>query len=452
MPRDHVPRTTDEAEQPKQVAKRIFRQTLAAIDISAALRRALARKGSYIQAGGVTVDLRAYREIVCIAFGKAALAMAQGLKEILEPDYETNGILVLPGELSPALPEWAGWSIFAGGHPVPNEGSFRAGRAILDRLARCDEHTLIFFLISGGGSSLVEQPLRHAWTLADFQKLHAALVTCGGTIQEINVVRKHLSATKGGRLAAAAPLSLKLTYAISDVPSGEESSLASGPTLPDPSTVRDASKIATKYCLWEKLPLSMRAGLEARALAETPKEGNSAFARSSFVTLLGERELLHAAHRACEAEGYVTICDYATDGWTIDRASDHLLAILRAQGKAASGKAVSVVAGGEVTSPVTGYGIGGRNSAFVLGCVPKIAGERIIILSVGTDGIDGNSVGAGAIADGETLARAQGVGLNPEEFLRRSDAYTFFSRLGDEIVTGATGNNLRDLRILLMEK
>jgi glycerate 2-kinase len=450
MARDRVTHTS--GEQPKQAAKRIFHQTLGAIDIPAALARALARNGSRIQAGDVTVDLRAYREIVCIAFGKASLAMAHGLNEILEPEYRTRGILVVPGEGPPEFPNWTGWEMFAGGHPIPNEGSFRAGRAILDRLARCDEHTLIFFLISGGGSSLVEQPLHDGATLEDFQRLHAALVTCGGAIQEINVLRKHLSATKGGRLAAAAPRSLKLTYAISDVPLGEESSLASGPTLPDASTVRDASDIAARHRLWDTLPPPIRVALEAQSLAETPKEGNPAFKHSSFVTILGEKELLHAAHRACESEGYATLCDCTTDGWPIDRASDHLLAILRAQKKTAPGKAVAVVASGEVTSPVTGNGIGGRNSAFVLACVPKIAGERITVLSAGTDGIDGNSVGAGAVADGETPARAQAAGLNPEEFLRRSDAYTFFAGLGDAIVTGATGNNLRDLRILLMEK
>ena len=183
----------------KQIAQRIFRETLAAIDIPAAMKKALARSGTHIRAGEATIDLRDYREIVAIALGKAAFATAQGLAGILAPEYAPHGILVVPA--APPRP-LRGLETFVGGHPIPNDESFAAGRAILDRLARCDEQTLIFFLISGGGSALVEYPLDPALTLVDFQKLYSALVTCGAPIEQINVIRKHLSATKGGRLAA----------------------------------------------------------------------------------------------------------------------------------------------------------------------------------------------------------------------------------------------------------
>src|SRR5580704_4561190 len=200
----------------KKTAEHVFQHTLTAIDIPAALGRKLDRRGSLISAGGSSdIDLRSFREIVAIAFGKAALAMARGLHEILTPEFPPDGILVVPASLSSPL---AGWKTFVGGHPLPTAESFAAGRAILDRLARCDERTLIFFLISGGGSSLVEQPLDPGFTIEDFQKLHYGLITCGAPIEEINVVRKHLSATKGGRLAAAAPSSMKLTLGVSDVP------------------------------------------------------------------------------------------------------------------------------------------------------------------------------------------------------------------------------------------
>jgi hydroxypyruvate reductase len=430
----------------KQTAERIFRETLAAIDIPAALEKALARNGARIRAGDCAIDLRDYREIVAIALGKAAFAMAQGLAGILSPDYAPDGILVVPAAAARELP---GWKTFIGGHPIPDEKSFAAGRATLELLSRCGEETLIFFLISGGGSALVEQPLDSALTLADFQKLNSALVTCGASIEQINVIRKHLSATKGGRLAAAAPTSMKLTFAISDVPLGEESALASGPTLPDPSTVRDAQEIARKYNLLSQFPATVRAAFE-RGLEETPKAGDSAFLRSHFELLLSSHELLHAAHRACEAEGYVCLCDNLTDGWPIEKAVDHLLKLLESQKMANPGRPVAVLADGEVSSPVTGNGIGGRNSAFVLACVRKIADRGITVLSAGTDGIDGNSPAAGTIADGETLARARALGIDPDEFMRRSDAYNFFERLGDAVITGPTGNNLRDLRILLM--
>ena len=372
--------------------------------------------------------------------------MAEALSEILAPEFQVDGILVGPASPPGALP---GWKSFVGGHPIPSAESFAAGRAILDRLTRCDERTLIFFLISGGGSALVEQPLAPGITLGDFQELNQALVTCGAPIEEINVIRKRLSATKGGRLATAAPRATKITLAISDVPEGEESALASGPTLPDPTTNQDAERIARRYDLLPKLPVSVRGLFERHALSETPKLGDPAFARSRFELLLREHDLMHAGHHACEAEGFVSLADNSTDNWPLEKAADHLLALLDALKKDNPGRHVALLAGGEVSSPVTGQGIGGRNLAFVLACVPKIAGKKITVLSAGTDGIDGNSPAAGAVADGETLQRAREAGIEPAEFLRRSDAYNFFKILGDAITIGPTGNNLRDLRILL---
>jgi glycerate 2-kinase len=430
----------------KPFAQSAFHKTLAAIDVRAALERKLDRDGSKIQAGGAVIDLRDFETILAMAYGKGSPAMAQGLVRILAPEFPVEGILVAPGgRSSPSLR----WRVFTGGHPIPNAGSFAAGRAILDRLARCDEKTLVIFLISGGGSALVEQPLDPSISLADFQALHSALVTCGAPIEEINIVRKHLSATKGGRLAAAAPRSMKLTLAISDVPLGEESALASGPTLPDPSTVLDAERIARGCGLVAKLPSSLRAVFENHQLRETPKEGDPAFARSHFVRVLSVHDLFHAAHHACEAEGFICLCDDSTDGWPIEKAADYLLAQLAAQKKANPHHRVAVLADGELSSPVTGNGIGGRNAAFVLACVPKIAGKDITVLSAGTDGIDGNSPAAGAVADGETFARARKACLAVEDFAQRCDAYNFFERLGDAIITGPTGNNLRDLRILI---
>jgi glycerate 2-kinase len=430
----------------KESAQRIFRNTLAAIDIPATIETKLARSGSRIHANGATVDLRGFDEIVAIAFGKASFAMAEGLARVLAPGFSPEGILVVPSAPPRELP---GWKTFVGGHPLPNAGSFAAGRAILDRLARCDERTLVFFLISGGGSAMVEQPLDPAITLEDFRELHAALVTCGAPINEMNAVRKHLSVTKGGRLAAAAARSMKITLAVSDVPPGQESALASGPTLPDPTTVSDVLRVAAQYDLATKLPASIRAALDAHALRETPKAGDAVFARSEFVLLLGEHELLHAAHHASEAEGYICLCDNATNDWPVEDAAKYLLAQLEALAKANPGKGVAVLADGELSSPVTGDGVGGRNAAFVLACVPKIAGKKITVLSAGTDGIDGNSAAAGAVADGETGARARAEGLDVRDFQTRSDSHTFFSKLGDAVITGPTANNLRDLRILL---
>jgi glycerate 2-kinase len=430
----------------KETAQRIFRNTLATIDIPGALEKSLACEGSCIQAGEEILDLRDFSRIVAICYGKAAFSMAQGLNNILAPDFQPEGILVVPAAPPCEIP---GWKLFVGGHPLPNQNSFAAGSAILDRLAECDERTLIFFLLSGGGSALVEHPLDPAATLDDFRKLNSALVGCGAPIEQINAIRKHLSATKGGRLAAAAPASMKLTLAVTDVPLRHESALASGPTLPDPTTVRDAYDVVSQYKLLDKLPACIRAVFENNSLRETPKEGDPAFTRASFSVLLGAHDLSHAAHHACEAEGYVCLFDHSTDNWPIEKAADYLLSLLDRHRSENPGKPVALLADGEVSSPVIGDGIGGRNSAFALACVPKIAGQNIVLLSAGTDGIDGNSPAAGAIADGETFSRATALGLDPGDFLRRSDAYNFFERLGDAIVTGPTGNNLRDLRIFL---
>lgn len=432
----------------KSAARWIFQETLKAIDLPGALARCVERSDNRIRCGSSTADLSAFREILAIAIGKAAAPMASAFNAILAPDFQVEGILAAPVAPSRTLP---GWQVFAGGHPIPNAESFRAGRAILDRVSRADERTLTVCLLSGGGSALAEFPLHAEISLSDFQQLNQALITCGAPIEEINAVRKHLSALKGGRLAAAAPRATKFTYGVSDVPPGHESALASGPTLPDPTTVADAVRVIDEYDLRENLAPSIRNIFDKNALRETPKPGDPAFAHARFQLVLGHHELTHAAHHAAECLGYMTICDDATDGWPLGKAADYLLGSLARLRAANPTRPVCVIADGEVSSPVTGKGIGGRNSALVLEFVEKITGSSIVVLSAGTDGIDGNSPAAGAVADGGTLARAKSANLSPGDFSAHSDAYNFFRHLGDTIETGPTGNNLRDLRILLSE-
>ncbi len=435
----------------KQSALRIFRETLAAVDIPSAMRRKLGRAGSRIFVNGAPFDLAAFERICTVAIGKASVAMARGLAELLSPDFRAEGIVVSPTATS-SLPE--GFREIVAGHPVPDQGSFAAGRAILDLLGAANQHTLVFFLLSGGGSALVELPLDPGVTLEDMQAVNRTLVTCGASIDEINAVRKHLSAVKGGRLGVAAGAAMKITLGVTDVPEGQESALASGPTLPDPTTVSDACGVLRRYELLSKLPANIRMRFEhPESIPETPKAGDPALdpRRAAFQIVLGRHDLFHSAHRASESAEFITICDNTTDNWPVEKAVDFLLAQLGALRQANPGKSVAVIADGEVSSPVTGNGIGGRNLAFVLNCVKKIAGRNIVVLSAGTDGVDGSSPAAGAVANGETLARAQALGLDPADYFRRSDSYTFFRMLGDTIETGPTGNNLRDLRILLAE-
>jgi glycerate 2-kinase len=433
----------------KQLARRIFHETLAAIDIPATMQRKLRRQSTRIACGEKTFDLKDFEKIRVVALGKAAHAMVEGLVLALAPFVGFEGVVSAPSPPRKAIP---GLKYFAAGHPVPNEESWKAAEAILALLKKCDERALAFFLLSGGGSALVELPLDPRQTLEDMRQLHRALVSCGATIDEINTVRKHLSAVKGGRLAVAAPEATKITLAVSDVPAGKESALASGPTLPDPTTVADTKCIIEAYSLREKLSPPLQRWLDERKMPETPKASNRAFRKSYFSLTLGMDDLLHPAHRAAESLGFVTCCDNSTDDWPVEKAAESLLGQLEELRRIHQGQRVALIADGEVSSPVTGDGIGGRNSAFVLACVEKIAGKRVAVLSAGTDGIDGNSPGAGAVADGETLRRAREAGLDPGGFFRRSDAFTFFSRMDDAILTGPTGNNLRDLRILLADR
>jgi len=238
---------------------------------------------------------------------------------------------------------------------------------------------------------------------------------------------------------------------VTDVPAGKEFALASGPSVPDPSAIADVREILTQYDLRQKFPERLVRWIDAGQMPETPKPGDPAFANSHFVLLLGMDDLFHAAHHAVEALGYLATCDNSTDDWPVAQAASNLLAQLDAWQKENPREPVAIIADGEVSSPVTGAGVGGRNSAFVLACVDKIAGRKITVLSAGTDGIDGNSPAAGAVADGATLARAREMNLDPAAAFADSDAYSFFEKLGDAIVTGPTGNNLRDLRILLSE-
>jgi hydroxypyruvate reductase len=435
----------------KQVALQIFRETLAAIDIPVSMQRKLACAGSRILVSGTHIDLAGFDRICAVAIGKASVAMSRGLAETLAPNFSVEGIVVAPTRAEDLPPDLR---LIVSSHPIPDQSSFEAGRAILDLLASTNQQTLVFFLLSGGGSALVELPLDPHISLEDMQSLNRALVTCGASIDEINAVRKHVSAVKGGRMAVAATAATKITLGITDVPEGQESALASGPSLPDPTTVSDACDVVKRYDLLSKLPPRIRTQFEhPESIPETPKAANPAFDSrcSVFQILLGRHDLFHAAHHASEALEYVTICDNTTDNWPVEKAVDFLLAQLAVLKQANPNKSVAVIADGEVSSPVTGNGVGGRNLAFVLDSVRKIAGQKIAVLSAGTDGIDGSSPAAGAVADGETFARAEALGLDPADYFLRSDSYTFFRKLADAIETGPTGNNLRDLRILLAE-
>jgi hydroxypyruvate reductase len=306
---------------------------------------------------------------------------------------------------------------------------------------------LVIFMLSGGGSSIVEKPIDDEISLDDLIATYRALVHSGAPIAEINAIRKHLSAVKGGRLAQSAFPAQQVSLLVSDVPDSVPDALASGPTMPDSTSVEDCYRIAEKYDLLKQFPPSTRELFERHAIEETPKSDDPVFHKSRWWTILSNQSAIEAANGAAERAGFIVHVDNSCDDWDYAKAADFLLNRVRELRKQFS--PVCLISGGEVTVKVATGGIGGRNQQFALACAEKIAGENIIVLSAGTDGVDGNSPAAGAIADGTTLERARQAGFDPRTALEKFDAYPFFRGLGDAIEVGPTGNNLRDLRILL---
>jgi len=273
------------------------------------------------------------------------------------------------------------------------------------------------------------------------------LVHSGASIGEINTIRKHLSAIKGGRLAQAAYPAQQVSILVSDVPDNMPDALASGPTMPDSTTVSDCHALAAKYNLVPHFPASAAELFVHHALRETPKSDDPAFIRARWWTILSNAALLEAAKEEAARQGFSVHIDNSCDDWNYAEAADYLLEKLRHLQQ--KHERVCLLSGGEVTVHVEPGGRGGRNQHFALYCAEKIVGENVCALSAGSDGIDGNSVAAGAVADGTTLERGKARGLDIQAHLSSFNAYPFFEALGDAIVIGPTGNNLRDLRIFL---
>ena len=270
----------------KQLARRIFQETISAIDIPEAMQRKLRRAGAVLCLENVEMNLRAFTRVRVVAMGKAAHAMVDGLASLLGREYPLEGIVAAP---TPPLVDVAGMKYFVSGHPTPDDQSWKAAESILSLLKACDEKTVVFFLLSGGGSALVELPLDSNQTLEDVRQLHRALVTCGAPIEAMNTVRKHVSAVKGGRLAVAAGRATKITLAVSDVPAGKESALTSGPTLPDPTTVADVRRVIEEFALRDKLPAGLLRWMDEGQMIETPKGEGCGVRQRAFFTFAGAR-------------------------------------------------------------------------------------------------------------------------------------------------------------------
>ena len=325
-------------------------------------------------------------------------AMARSFSEIVHPRIVTG--LAVSSEPPAGLPYYVGYQ---GGHPYPDIQSVRAAEVALEALSDLKPHHLVVYLLSGGGSAICEKPISDEISLEDLREFYRVLVTCGADIVQMNVLRKHFSAIKGGRLAGMAFPAKQATFYVSDVPPDKPSTVASGPTMPDESTVADAGEIVEELGILERLPAPIRSFFHDQRIPETPKPDHESFRNNSWFCLLDSRDALASLTQGAKSQGWVVETDVSVDDWPLEKAVDHLLTKLRAMRDAYPGRTVALLTAGELSCPVVGDGNGGRNQAFVLACVPKIAGENIAILSAGTDGIDGNSPAAGAVADGVTL-------------------------------------------------
>ena len=401
----------------KQDARSIFDHALSASDP----RKAVAQELS-------STRLHTASPIYSIAVGKAATSMAGGLEDALGETL-TRGVIV-----SSTPHDSNRWQSFVGGHPLPTEASLAAASAAFALLDRANEEQAnVIFLISGGGSAMIEWPSNDEISLPDLRAANQDLVSCGARIAEINSVRRAFSAIKGGGLARRSPRAHMYTLIVSDTNAGDEASVASGPTLAAPADAPDAIEVVKHYSLDKVLPQSiLKAVHQARNSSER--------INGSHVVLLDNRTATNAANRKALELGFACSVLHEINEQPIQEGCDLLLA--------SSGCTIS---GGEFSCPVHGDGRGGRNLETALRCAISLHGQtsHTVVLSAGTDGIDGNSPAAGAIADETTIRRAKDLNLDADQYLARSDSYSFFEQLNDLIVTGPTGTNVRDLRIVL---
>jgi len=443
--------------QLRMAAREIFDEALQAVDACDAVRQAVQLTGSTLTICNMGFDL-ANRKIYSVAIGKASSSMAIALEDRIGERF-AEGLIAGPIAGQPRGRDLAmtprklstRWRWCEGSHPLPNKRSLIAASEAFELLERANqERALVIFLISGGGSAMIEWPNREDISLANLRMANKALINCGASIGEINSVRRAFSAVKGGKLSARASDCDQITLIVSDVPEGEERNVASGPTLAPPRDAPKALDVLAKYNLRSELPAPILRAIETEI--SEPIAADESRARKHFV-LLNNNTALEAAAEAARNRGFIAEIAPDISDQSIRKGCEQLgekLQALRAQHCNTSG-AVCLISGGEFACPANGDGLGGRNleTALRIADSTNLSVPDTVSLCAGTDGIDGNSPAAGAIVDNTTMARAKSIGLDANDFLRRSDSYSFFVALGDVITTGVTGTNVRDLRILL---
>ena len=435
-------------------ALEILKAVVESADPGEAVRRKLKVTGDTLSCGGFDYDLTRDNRIYVVGGGKAGAAMTRAVWGLLGDRIDEGCINIVEG--SDAPPEIGRIRLNGASHPVPNENGVRGVEKMLSLTEAVGEGDLVIVLISGGGSALMTYPAEGI-DLEDAKTLTQLLLRSGASIDELNAVRKHVSALKGGQLAKRLSPAKVLGLVLSDVVGDPLETIASGPTSPDTTTYGDAVDVLRRYCLWERAPhqivdrLNRGVGGE---VDETPKPGDPIFDRVNNVIVGSNMTALRAAVEKAEDLGYnSTIVTSRLTGEAVKAGpylADFVRETISSDGPLRS--PVAAIFGGETVVTVSGSGIGGRNQEVALSAAQSLGGVEALIATLATDGVDGPTDAAGALVDGTTLRRASSLGLDASEHLKDNDSYGFFSALGDALITGPTGTNVNDISVALIPR
>ncbi len=434
----------------KEDALEIFYAGLKAVDPDILIRKLFLLEDDLLQIGDRIYNLDKYKNIYVIGFGKASGFMAATLEELLLGRLKAGIVNVRNGYVAPCKII----KVNAAGHPIPDDASIKGTLEIVRLIKDAEKNDLVFCLISGGGSALFELPF-DGISLEDIQKITKLLLNSGARIDEVNAIRKHISQVKGGRLVKICKAEI-IALILSDVVNDTLSAIASGPTSPDDSTFLDCKMILMKYDLFHKIPISIskhiQNGLDG-TIEETPKSTDKIFDKIHNIIIGNNRTALKASYQKAIELGYnASILSSYIKGEAreVAKVFGVIAREIHRYGNPVK-RPACVIAGGETTVRIRGYGTGGRNQELVLSAAMEIDGlENTVILSAGTDGIDGNTDAAGAIADSSTVMRAKRIKINPETYLDDNNSYSFFKKLNDLVVTGPTRTNVMDIMLLLV--
>jgi len=437
---------------PRETATLIFQEALKAGDVHTLVPEALHLDGSRLTVQGRTFDLEKVDRLLVVGGGKASGAMAESVEAILGPRVSEGIVVVKAGDPS----RTSRVRLVHAGHPIPDYAGLQGAQEILRLVQSATAQDLIICLLSGGGSALLPAPAPTI-TLGEKREVTRLLLEAGAPIGELNVVRKHLSILKGGQLARAASPAPLLTLILSDVIGDLLDVISSGPTVPDPSTYAEAVGILRRSGLEARTPPMVLAHLSRGAggmIPETPKASDPVFVNVTNCVIGNNSLLTDRAGEVARGRGLTPILHSVGLQGEAREVGRQLVATARKiRDEKPEALPACLIAGGETTVTVRGAGRGGRCQEFCLAAAIELQGESgIAVLAAGSDGSDGPTDAAGAIADGTTITRAQKMGLDAQSFLEQNDSYTFFSQLGDLIITGPTRTNLMDLYLCLITR